>query len=442
MSGAPAASAGGKWLNRLQPAALQEYDPATRDIKLESKATLHLRKCKCLGGVHRSACVITLVLVGALSFVMLSDLTMSLAAASVYSGSTDCWVPNEGLIAGWKPSTTPGRPKLLMGVDVDYPPYAYIRQAPYASAGDLDEVVGVGVDMIRGMAEHCGFDVEIIQVHWSDCWGNGEIGAGLREGWYHGCMTYTHATAVRNRYLDFTDSWAGINKPSGLITRLVNGRPHISGMDDLSGRTIVDVSGWAPTADTLHFVKNQCTGVTYASDFTIVSDADLVLNGSTGYTANGPNDRALIAVLEGQADAMWVYADQASNYQCADGETQEGWDCALWRTLGTEYAYIQTGMFGWMHNGTTVAISKKGSGLNEILDPCLASFARTREFYQVCKTEHEGHNQLSNCVPNEFIQADPDYHPVDVGTEPWMFPTEELAGSQTCATGYCACSEQ
>ena len=28
--------------------------------------------------------------------------------------------------------------------------------------------------------------------------------------------------------------------------------------------------------------------------------------------AKGPNDRALLAVLEGKADAMWIYGDQAS----------------------------------------------------------------------------------------------------------------------------------
>merc|ERR1719369_2288311 len=111
------------------------------------------------------------------------------------------------------------------------------------------------------MGEHCGFDVEIIQAHWRDCWNQNEIGQGLLEGWYHGCMTYTHAAGVRNRYVEFTNSWAKLNKPSGLITRLdARGVPHLKGGDNLSGRTIVDVTGWAPTADTLYFVHNECTG--------------------------------------------------------------------------------------------------------------------------------------------------------------------------------------
>ena len=34
---------------------------------------------------------------------------------------------------------------------------------------------------------------------------------------------------------------------------------------------------------------------------------------------------ALTALLAGEADAMWVYADQAKNYQCAEGATDTRW---------------------------------------------------------------------------------------------------------------------
>ena len=149
-------------------------------------------------------------------------------------------LPAVGPISSVKPSNK-SRPHLIMAMDIDYPPYAYTRQPPYKNKHALDEVVGVGADMITALGEHCGFDVTITQAHWSDCWDAGEIGAGLREGWYHGCMTFTHAAGMRNRFLDFTGSWAVPNKPAGLITRLVNGVPHINGQDDLAGRTIVDV---------------------------------------------------------------------------------------------------------------------------------------------------------------------------------------------------------
>jgi hypothetical protein len=325
-----------------------------------------------------------------------------------------------------------------MAMDVDYPPYAYLKQEPFESRIDLDEVVGVGADMIKAMGVHCGFDVDIIQAHWADCWGAGEIGQGLLQGWYHGCMTYTHAAGVRNRYLEFSNSWAIMNKPSGLITKLVNGVPHIHGGDTLSGKTIVDVTGWAPTADTLFFVVNKCTDEKYEG-FTVVQGDDVDVSG----TFKGPNDRALLAVLEGKADAMWIYGDQAANYHCPDGETQDGWNCDLWHGFGTEFAYVQSGMFGWMHNGTTVAMAKKGSGVAKFLDSCLDSFMQTREFLEVCKTNHGDppHNQLSTCIPNKYFYEDPDYSPWDIKHSPYMFATKDMQGHHTCATGYCTCSE-
>ena len=138
---------------------------------------------------------------------------------------------------------------------------------------------------------------------------------------------------------------------------------------------------------------------------------------------------------------MWIYGDQAANYQCAPGETQPGWNCALWNKFGTDFAYVQSGMFGWMHNGTTVAMSKKGSGLNELLDPCLERFMQTQAFLDTCKINHHNHNQLQTCVPNARFADDPDYHDVDIAHSPYMFPTSSMAGAHTCATGYCTCAE-
>jgi hypothetical protein len=73
--------------------------------------------------------------------------------------------------------------------------------------------------------------------------------------------------------------------------------------------------------------------------FSIVQGDDLYAatvaanpNGSTinGYTAQNANERALLMVLSGQADAMWIYGDQAANYHCAPGTSQPGWNCDLW----------------------------------------------------------------------------------------------------------------
>jgi len=339
-----------------------------------------------------------------------------------------------------------------MAMDIDYPPYAYTRTKPFESKFDLDEVVGVGADIIKAMSRYCGFDVEIVQADWNDCWADGKIGPGLREGWYHGCMTFTHATGARNRYLEFTNSWARLNKPSGLIVKLVGGKPKIDGMDTLSGRTIVDVTGWAPTADTLNFVNNQCTQVKYSPDFTVVQGDDLKdslpQTGSfPASMAKGPNDRALLAVMNDLADAMWIYGDQAANYHRASAdEVKEGWSCELWSKFGTDFAYVQSGMYGWMHNGTTVAMAKKGSGIAKALDGCLADFMQSKEFLDTCKIMHgdgdAAHNQMKMCIPNEHFFTDPEYEQDDIHHEPFMFATSDMAaGHHSCSTGYCNCDE-
>jgi len=343
------------------------------------------------------------------------------------------WKPMEGPMLSVMPGT--GKAKLILGMDVDYPPYAYLKQAPYDRRTDLDDVIGVGADMIKGMAAHCDFDVSIMQVHWNDCWGAGEIGAGLREGWYHGCMTYTHATGARNRYLEFTNSWAKPNKPAGLIVKLDNGKPAFNGHDDLDGKTIVDVTGWAPTADTLFFVKNQCTGKPFKNFKVIQGDT---ISPNDPKQAKGPNDKALLAVLEGKADAMWIYGDQAANYQCSNGTDEDGWNCDLWKGFGKTFAYVQSGLYGWMHNGTTIAMTKKGSGVAAFLDNCFESFRKTKEYYNVCKIKHHDHNQLSTCIPNKYFKGDPDFHPWTVKDNPYMFKTNKHKTG--CSTGYCTCS--
>ena len=341
-------------------------------------------------------------------------------------------------IPGILPSST-GRMKLIMGADIDYPPYAYLPPPPYGDKSQSETVQGVGPDMINAMAEHCGFDVEVVQAHWSDCWGTGEIGQGLLKGWYHGCMTYTHAAGQRNRFMEFTNSWAMLNKPSGLITKLVNGKPKLNGMDTLNGKRILDVTGWAPTADTLNFVKNQCTDSKY-TDFTIVHSESLTVQ----LSVKGENDKAIHALLEDQVDAVWIYADQAYNYKCQTGDNPSGWDCSLWDGFGRDFAYVQVGMYGWMNNGTTVAMSRKGSGIADFLDKCLDDFMTTTKFYDVCKTNHGSppHNQINTCIPNQYIRADPEFKPFQPVDHPWLFSTKEVSETMhSCATGYCKCSE-
>jgi hypothetical protein len=70
-----------------------------------------------------------------------------------------------------------------------------------------------------------------------------------------------HTVGQRNRFLEFSEPILNLNKPAGILTRLnADGSPHISGTSDLTGMQMVDVVGWAPTADGLAFVKNSCSG--------------------------------------------------------------------------------------------------------------------------------------------------------------------------------------
>jgi len=136
---------------------------------------------------------------------------------------------------------------------------------------------------------------------------------------------------------------------------------------------------------------------------------------------------------------MFIYGDQAANYKCKAGETQEGWNCDLWGGFGTKFAYVQSGMFAWMHNGTTIAMSKKGSGVADFLDKCFEKFRSTKEFYNICKTKHGNppHSQLLTCIPNDNFKSDSDYKALTVDHDPYMFGTKEHKGG--CSTGYCGC---
>jgi len=327
------------------------------------------------------------------------------------SASTTCSdSPLEPVLPGIKGGCT--RPKLNFASDVDWPPYAYIGEPP---ASDF-EVAGIGHDIAMGLMSVCDIDVTTSQTSWSDCWSSGAIGAGLKDGHYHACMTYTHTAGQRPRYMEFTHAFLKDNKPAGILTRLdASGNPVVSPMSDLSGVNIVDVNGWAPTSDTLAMVTNPCTG-----------------NQFTGYnmlipTGDG-NDAAMEMLMNGTADAMWVYADQAHNYDCNAAGVTPTWDCTLWTGFGTNFAYIQTGLFGHAVNGTTLGISKKGSGIADIVNPCLQAYMQTEEYHNVCVS----HGLEGSCYPNQFFAN------ADVATPTWETATNNLA--TTCADGYCSCS--
>jgi len=233
--------------------------------------------------------------------------------------------------------------KIKLGQDVDYPPYAFID-----GAGVLQ---GFGKDIADGMTASCDdIEIEVVRAKWSDCWDLGwrhngkkwwrpngskpKLGAKLEDGTLDACTAYTHTKGVRNDWAEFSGGILDANKAAGLLTLLVDGKPKVNGSSDLDGVTVVDctlpwqqpahpaVAGWAPTADTIAFVENKCASKLYSAKYIMKAGAG--------------NDAAMKMLRDGDADAMFVYADQAKNYQCnADGKGKYSgsvatWDCAMW----------------------------------------------------------------------------------------------------------------
>merc|ERR1719335_146313 len=132
---------------------------------------------------------------------------------------------------------------------------------------------------------------------------------------------------------------------------------------------------------------------------------------------------------DGTVDGMFVYADQAHNYRPDQPGVTATWNTSLWSGLGTSFAYIGTGMLGHAYNGTTLAISKKGSGLNELLNPCIDKYMRTKAYYDTC----EKHKFTSSCYANSHFPA------TVIDDKPWMKTTNKQPEStSSCATGYCS----
>jgi len=234
-------------------------------------------------------------------------------------------------------------------------------------------------------------------------------------------MTYTHTKGLRNDYADFSYGILDVNKAAGLLVKLdENGNPKVTGSDDLSGKKVVDVGGWAPTADGLDYVENKCTGHNYALDYKLVM--------ATGAANN--NDLALSMLLNGTVDAMFVYSDQAKNYKkaCAKGPSTTI-NCDLWKGFGTKFAYVQTGQFGYVNNGTTLALAKKGSGVAAKLNPCLQKFMETKDYYDICVK----YDFVDSCYRNSFFPVSD-----DIEVHDYNKPTKEHDGD--CSTGYCPCT--
>lgn len=290
-----------------------------------------------------------------------------------------------------------GKPHLIFAQDIDYPPYAYLGTPPES---DYD-VAGFGHDFAKGMGKLCGLDITTVQTNWKNCWDSGVIGKGLMDGHFHACMTYTHTAGQRNRFVEFSNAILRANKPAGILVRLKDGKPEIDPMSDLSGKKIVDVKGWAPTEDGLKFVKNRCNSAkNYFEGFTMLASSVPYKSKSQKKTfgeGSNPNDVALAMLLDGAADGVWIYSDQPHHYDCEvyKKATHEH-DCEMWAGFKKDYAFIHTGLYAHTTNGTTLTLAKKGSGIAEIVNPCIQKFLKTKEYFDIC----EKHGFTSVCYKN------------------------------------------
>lgn len=104
----------------------------------------------------------------------------------------------------------------------------------------------------------------------------------------------------------------------------------------------------------------------------MITPEDSYKSSSKKKTYTNPNDISLAMLLDGKADAVWLYSDQAHHYDCTlDPEKQHEHDCDMWAGFKKDFAYIHTGLYGHTVNGTTLTLAKKGSGVAEILNPCI-----------------------------------------------------------------------
>jgi len=334
------------------------------------------------------------------------------------------------------PGFTPGVgkvPRILVGID------NWCNDFVCKNPENASQMLGLIPEFIEIMQETCD-DIDINWIHgdWSKCFDETlgadkeKVGEDIKYGAVHACAGYTHLPGVRSRLFDWSNA---ITVPSanaaGIITRLEGGKPVVSPMSDLSGVKVVDVAGWAPTSDLLPLAGNDCDNQKKFTGFTLVS-------------VESGNRPAMAALKSGAADAMWVYSDQAYSCMkvCGAGGTDfpcdESNDCYGWDGLGESYAYIHTGLY-FALNGTTLAISKKGSQIGDLINPCMDKAMGTEAYYKMCKK----HKKTHECFPNTFFTEAEKNVDRDVWDSPHTIRplTAAQGGPSTCTDGYCQCTE-
>ena len=100
-------------------------------------------------------------------------------------------------------------------------------------------------------------------------------------------------------------------------------------------------------------------------------------------------------------------------------------------------------------NGTTLAMTKKGSRLNDAMNPCLREVMRSKFYAELCaKYKRLGFDDIE-CFANEFLEEeeeeqedDDDDMSTTMAPTPAPSPGPDIATSLAgfdCSSGYCGC---
>jgi len=327
--------------------------------------------------------------------------------------------------------------KINLAYDI-WSPYIYVDQGLPSSTGDI---TGFGIEFVKLMqkstARECTkLDISMVQDSWGRMWKDWDdelkLGDGVNMGIYHAGMTYTHLKGVRPRMGEFSNAITKPDaQPAGLIVKLdTDGKPLVDPTSDLSGETIVDVTGYAPTTDTLSIVQNWCNDPPSLFN---EEKVNWLLPEKEG------NAAAMALFKSSEAKLMYVYADQAND--CLGASFSN--DCEGWEGLGTEFAYLHAGLSANI-NGTTIGFTKMNNGLSELLDPCIEAVMQTAEYYEICKAPLRPPDQMSTnlavCYPNSYWSEE------DLAaSKPSIYFKNHggrVEGDATCATGFCSCAEK
>jgi len=324
-------------------------------------------------------------------------------------------------LPGVQPVSPDGKIVLSLMFGVKYPPYSYWDTDP----GAPDQHSGIGRDVAEEVCNMCNLECIFTVDLWENCWKGNEPGQGLEGGWYHACATYTNQYQ-RQWSLEFSDSFLNVNKPAGILARLDdNGKPAISpSSSDLTGKKICDVAGWAPTIKTLAYSQNDCDGDKLFTGYEVVIPEE-----------DGP-DASMKLLLDGKCDGVYMYADMVDSRVPAKCNGC-AWDAELYSHLGKKYAWVHTGVNDHMANGTTLTMSKKGSGVPELINPCIQKMMKTEKYYDICKK----YNLTSECYANEYFPKDIHKHPYAMENDERMAKcnAEGISEVCQCSAGYCGC---